>query len=300
MREARTTNPVSLQTSASTMMARAIRPWPTPRILSWRSGVNSARDCQISDSYLIDEVWGAFYRRDERKINRADGEDRHSGKVEKRVLCPYGRERKAETGKSRNANLAAWYSFDPSNIWWLMDGVKHPQSRAPSAGLKKLSCCFRFIWQSARGSQVFTMLNCCQHLVSLPNLILDALCRHPGVLSSSERPGHRRGCHLYEHPPVMTAHHQHLTDTDGSAYYVYRRPVQQEYWLYMCPLCPKPTRMVLSQRLGLTRTLATWAWTHKGTRAEGVESHFQWIHPKRGQGYMSRRGTYGSRIGGGQ
>ena len=191
-----------------------------------------------------------------------------------------GESAKRKQENPRNANLAAWYSFDPSNIWWLMDGEKHPQSRAPSAGLKKLSCCFRFIWQSARGKQVFTMLNCCQHLVSLPNLILDELCRHPGVLSSSERPGHRRGCHLYEHPPVMTAHHQHLSDTDGSAYYVYRRPVHQEYWPNMCPSCPKPTWMVLSQRLGLTRTLASWAWTHKGMRSEGVESHFQWIHPQ--------------------
>ena len=125
-------------------------------------------------------------------------------------------------------------------------------------------------------------------------------CRHPRVLSSSEQPGHRRGCHLYEHPPFMTAHHQHLSDTDGSAYNVYRRPVHQEYWPNMCPSCPKPTWMVLSQRLGLTRTLASWAWTHKGMRSEGVESHFQWIHPKRGQGYMSRRGTYGSRSGEGR
>ena len=135
-----------------------------------------------------------------------------------------GESAKRKQENPRNANLAAWYSFDPSNIWWLMDGVKHPQSRAPSAGLKKLSCCFRFIWQSARGKQVFTMLNCCQHLVSLPNLILDALCRHPGVLSSSERPGHRRGCHLYEHPPLSWLHitsilrilmGRHITYTDG-------------------------------------------------------------------------------------
>ena len=65
-----------------------------------------------------------------------------------------GESAKRKQENPRNANLAAWYSFDPSNIWWLMDGVKHPQSRAPSAGLKTLSCCFRFIWQSARGKQV--------------------------------------------------------------------------------------------------------------------------------------------------